>query len=59
MSPGGWTSGVMALAPALSAGYADDVWSVALSSDGQWLASSGEDNRIKLWRLTVSVPSQH
>ena len=37
-------------------GYGDDVWSVALSPDGQWLASSTEDNHIRLWRRTVNRP---
>jgi WD40 repeat protein len=39
-------------------GYADDVWSIALSPDGRWLASSGEDNQIRTWRLTVHTPLQ-
>jgi WD40 repeat protein len=32
-------------------GHADDVWSVALSADGRWLASSSEDNSVALWAL--------
>jgi WD40 repeat protein len=34
-------------------GHSDDVWSVALSSDGKWLASSGEDQIVNLWRTRV------
>lgn len=29
----------------------DDVISLAFSRDGQWLVTSGEDNRFRLWRL--------
>ena len=32
-------------------GHADTVWSVALSADGQTLASGSEDQTIKLWNL--------
>ena len=31
--------------------HSDDVWSVALSPDGKWLATSSEDETVKLWRL--------
>ncbi|HJP61589.1 MAG TPA: hypothetical protein VJ865_16390, partial [Gemmatimonadaceae bacterium] len=34
-------------------GHADDVWSVALSSDGRWLASGSEDNSVAIWALQV------
>jgi WD40 repeat protein len=33
------------------AGHRDDVRFVAVSGDGQWLASSSEDRTVKLWRL--------
>jgi WD40 repeat protein len=32
----------------------DDVWSVAFSSDGRWLASSSADGTVKLYRLRSS-----
>jgi WD40 repeat protein len=33
------------------AGHSDDVWSVDLSRDGKWLATSSEDRTVKLWQL--------
>ena len=37
------------------AGHSDDVMSLALSGDGQWLATSGEEGKVNLWRLTKSL----
>ena len=31
--------------------HPDDVYWVAFSSDGEWLVTSGEDSRFRLWRL--------
>jgi WD40 repeat protein len=33
------------------ADHVDDVWSVAISPDGQWLASGAEEGTVKLYRL--------
>ncbi|HEX3583176.1 MAG TPA: WD40 repeat domain-containing protein [Thermoanaerobaculia bacterium] len=32
--------------------HADDIWAVAISADGKWLATSSEDKTVKVWRLT-------
>jgi WD40 repeat protein len=36
--------------------HADDVWSVAFSSDGRWLATSSEDQTVTLSTLEVVPP---
>ncbi len=33
--------------------HEDDVWSVAISPDGQWLASGSWDKTVKLWQVST------
>jgi WD40 repeat protein len=35
-------------------GHRDQIWCIALSSDGRWLASGGRDQTIRFWSTTVS-----
>ncbi len=32
-------------------GHSSEVWSVALSPDGKYLASGSQDNTVKLWSV--------
>jgi WD40 repeat protein len=36
-------------------GHSDDVWAVALSPDGKWLATAGLDKVVKVWSLERSA----
>ena len=49
-----WRVSDGALMQALSE-HADDVWSVAISPDSQWLAGASADGTVKLWRLQASA----
>ena len=44
-----WRASDAALVASLPAG--DDTPQVSLSPDGRWLVTSGEDNRVRIWRL--------
>lgn len=35
----------------IAARQSHDVWSVAASADGQWIANASDDNTVKLWRV--------
>lgn len=35
-------------------GHRDEIWCVALSSDGRWLASGSRDQTIRFWSTTVA-----
>jgi WD40 repeat protein len=39
------------MAPITALPHPDDVISLAISPDGHWLVTSGEDSRFRLWRL--------
>ena len=36
-------------------GHSDDVWAVALSPDGKWLATAGLDKVVKVWSLATTA----
>jgi WD40 repeat protein len=46
-----WRARDMALVAELP--HPEDVMDVAFSPDGQWLVTSSEDHKARLWRLTV------
>lgn len=46
--------------PHLFFGHKGDLWAIAFSPDGQWLASGGEDMKIRLWPVPdVTKPPLH
>jgi WD40 repeat protein len=38
-------------------GHADDIWTLAFSPDGHWLATAGKDKRVYLWDVRSSDPA--
>ena len=36
-------------------GHTDEIWSLAISSDGQYLASAGKDRQVCIWSLSAST----
>eukprot|EP00182_Erythrolobus_australicus_P001950 CAMPEP_0185833472 /NCGR_PEP_ID=MMETSP1353-20130828/2962_1 /TAXON_ID=1077150 /ORGANISM="Erythrolobus australicus, Strain CCMP3124" /LENGTH=51 /DNA_ID=CAMNT_0028531767 /DNA_START=37 /DNA_END=189 /DNA_ORIENTATION=+ len=34
-------------------GHSDEVWSVAFSTDGKWLATGSWDYTVKLWNVAT------
>lgn len=38
-------------------GHSDDLWAMAFSPDGHWLATGGVDRRVYLWDITSEDPA--
>lgn len=36
-------------------GHTDEIWALAISADGKWLASGGKDRRVGIWDLEKNV----
>lgn len=49
---------VMAALHRTLGGHAEVVWQVAFSPDSRWLAPSGYDKTVKLWRLEGAAPPE-
>ena len=35
-------------------GHTDEIWAIAVSDDGRWLASAGKDRRVVVWDVQSS-----
>ena len=40
-------------------GHSDDLWALAISPDGRWLATGSEDHTVKLWKLSTASGKIH